>query len=245
MPSERLTRKTSPCRESLKSYHDRDDSASAHRNAQSVTVCNTRIISSVLPRGRRIVYPDRDDFVGMNRNANVMVLGYCEWRTFRLLHQTRQGRGLRARRNRELHFGSFPRPFIETKKQRVPILRFFHGGQHYVLRVQAHERHFSRCGARVRTERESLQFGVEFISPPHGERLLPVAAVRVERISEVLMPAVGVRVGPGGRTQQRKPQHIALSVISVFGIVDQAETVRPVAQIRPAQGRYFEFGGFP
>ena len=94
-------------------------------------------------------------------------------------------------------------------------------------------------------DRHGLQLRIEFISAPHGERFLPVAAVRVERVSEVMMLAVGVRIGPGRGTQQRKPQHVALRVVAIFRIVDQAEAMRSVAEIGPAQRRHFEFRRFP
>src|ERR1700733_1521826 len=60
-----------------------------------------------------------------------------------------------------------------------------------------------------------------------------------------MVPAVCVRIGPYGRTQQRNAQHVVLVVISVLGVVDQTEAMLRVAKVGPAQSRYFKLRLLP
>ena len=69
--------------------------------------------------------------------------------------------------------------------------------------------------------------------------------MRIERIAEALRAAVGVRIGPHRRAQQRQPQHIVAAVVAVLGLVDQREPMLAVAQVGPAQRRHFKPGLLP
>jgi len=86
---------------------------------------------------------------------------------------------------------------------------------------------------------------IKFVAAVNCQRLLPRAGVRIERVAEIMMAAIRIWIGPGGRTEQRKPQNISLGVVAVLGIVDQAEAVARVSEIRPAQRRDFILGCFP
>src|ERR1700686_4443986 len=63
--------------------------------------------------------------------------------------------------------------------------------------------------------------------------------MRIERIRELVVAAVGFRIGPGWRPQKRKPKHIALGVVSILRFIEQAETVVAVAEVGPAERREF------
>ena len=62
---------------------------------------------------------------------------------------------------------------------------------------------------------------------------------------EVMVSAVGVRIGPGGRTQQREAQHIVLIVVADIRFVHQAEAMLAIAQIGPAMRRNFKLRLLP
>jgi hypothetical protein len=63
-------------------------------------------------------------------------------------------------------------------------------------------------------------------------------------VAEVMMRPVRIRIGRYRRAEQAEPQQIAHTVISVFGFIDQTETIR-IAKIGPAQRRNFEAGLLP
>ena len=65
--------------------------------------------------------------------------------------------------------------------------------------------------------------------------------MRIERIGEFVAPFIGVWIGPFRRTQQRKPQNVALGIVAILAIVKQAHSVRSVGEIRPLQRWHFEF----
>ena len=60
-----------------------------------------------------------------------------------------------------------------------------------------------------------------------------------------MVPAIGLRIRPGRRTQQREAQHIVLVVVPILGLIDQAEAMLPIAQIGPAQCRHLELRLLP
>jgi len=60
-----------------------------------------------------------------------------------------------------------------------------------------------------------------------------------------MVAAIGLRIRPNRRTQQREAQHIALIVVSKLGFIDQAEAMLSVAKIGPALRRDFELRLLP
>src|SRR6185437_16964867 len=98
--------------------------------------------------------------------------------------------------------------------------------------------------ARVGVNLHGVQGLIEVPALAHGVCLLPCSSVRIKRVTEVLMAAICIWVGPYGRAQQRKPQYISFYVIAIFGVVDEAEAVLAVAEISPALCRDFKLGVF-
>src|SRR6185437_2759760 len=88
-------------------------------------------------------------------------------------------------------------------------------------------------GAGVGRCLHSDQRVVELETLAHGERALPCSGVRIERIAEVIRSAVGVGVRVYRGTQQREPQKISYGVVAELAVIEQAETLLAVAEIRP------------
>ena len=55
---------------------------------------------------------------------------------------------------------------------------------------------------------------VEFVAVADGEGLLPGAGVRVEGVVEVMVAAVGIGIGPGGRAEEREAEDVADGVVA-------------------------------
>ena len=87
---------------------------------------------------------------------------------------------------------------------------------------------------------------VELVAAMHGLGLLPGAGVRVEGVAEVLLAAVGVGVGRGGRAQQGEAEDAAFVVVAVLGVVEDGEA-SCLASPRSAQLQRgdFELGLLP
>ena len=65
-----------------------------------------------------------------------------------------------------------------------------------------------------------------------------------------MVALIGIGVGPRGRAQQRKPQHIAHHVVAVLVLVENAEAVdfsvqAGAREVGPAHGRNLELGILP
>ena len=139
----------------------------------------------------------------------------------------------------------FPGPFTYPENQAVTILSFLESGQHHVLWPHGHIRMFCTQPARVRFHLHRLEHKVVFVAVPHGQRLPPVAAMRISSVAEVMPPAVGIPVRPGWRAQQRDAQHIVLAVIPTLRLIQQAETMLSIALVGPAQRRDFKLRLLP
>ena len=66
----------------------------------------------------------------------------------------------------------------------------------------------------------------------NGLRLFPCAEVRIERIAEVVMAAIGLGVGPDGRAEERQAQGAFSCVIAVLRLVEHAQAVDSAALAR-------------
>src|SRR5690348_7968621 len=82
---------------------------------------------------------------------------------------------------------------------------------------------------------------VQVVSLVYRVRILPGSAVRIERVNKFVMALIGMRIGPGGRTKQRKAQDVALGVVAVLAVIQQAEAVLAVGQVGPSDRRDFKF----
>ena len=56
----------------------------------------------------------------------------------------------------------------------------------------------------------------------------------------LLLAFVGVRIGICGRTQQRQSQHVVLTVVAIFTVVQDAHPILRIRQVRPAKSRDLE-----
>src|ERR1700732_363346 len=79
----------------------------------------------------------------------------------------------------------------------------------------------------------------------HGQCLLPVTGVRIERVAEVVMPPVGMRIWFYAGTQQRDAHDTPLRIVAILRVVDQAKAMLAVAEIGPTYRRNFELRIFP
>ena len=84
---------------------------------------------------------------------------------------------------------------------------------------------FSSQRALMLFDRQRNQFVIQLYPWRIVSASFQSSAVRIQRICELMMAFIGVRVRLLRRAQQRKPQHVAFGVISVLAIVEQAESV--------------------
>src|SRR3984885_10107896 len=185
-----------------------------------------------------------EDLEGMNGHGE-LIAGDGQRGPLRLLEKVGENRAGGPLRYRERDLARLARPLIGVKDETVAVLCLLHRRQYYILCLNRSEGLFQRLRTAVRSNLHGLQLIVVLIAMLHGESLLPVARVWVEGIAEVLMPAIGFRIRPDRRTQQRETQHIALIVVSKLGLIDQAESVLSVTQVCPALGGNLELCPFP
>jgi hypothetical protein len=91
----------------------------------------------------------------------------------------------------------------------------------------------------------SFERVVELVAAVDGESLLPCACVRIEGVDEVLVAAVGIGIGPGGRAEEGDAEGVAFGVVTVLGVVEDGEALMLVAEVGPAHGGDFELGFLP
>src|SRR6185437_7328625 len=179
-----------------------------------------------------IIHPHRYDLVRTHRNRD-LVSRYRQRRALRLFHQVGFRRSRRARRNRNGDVAGLPCPLIQVEDERVRVFGLLHRRQHHVARFDRNKRvprsHFSR----VRINLLGAEPVIEVEAMPNRESLPPSTPMRIERVAEVLMPAIRVGIWPGGRPQQRKTQHVAACIVAEFRVVDQAEAVLTISQVGP------------
>src|SRR5215472_3434878 len=84
------------------------------------------------------------------------------------------------------------------------------------------------------------QLVIEVVALADCERIVPVSSMRIKRISEFVVAFIGMRVGPFGRTQERDAQDVTLGVVTILAVVEQAESVLVVGDIRPPNSRNFK-----
>src|SRR5664279_755247 len=137
-------------------------------------------------------------------------------RTLDLFHQVRERRAVRTLRQADPYVPSLSCPFVETKQQCIAILCFLESGEHDVVAFDADKRMLRGQAAAMRLDLECSQRVVEFIAVTDGESLFPIAGMRIQGITELVTAAVGVGIGPCGRTQKRKTEYIALGVVSIL-----------------------------
>ena len=142
----------------------------------------------------------------------------------------------------ELRCRLLPCPLVHAEDQTIRVFGLLHRGQHHIVRRDRRERVLRRQRTRVRRRHHRLQRIVVLPSVAHRQRVLPRARMRIERVVEMMMALVGIGIGPRGRAQQRKPQHVARGIVAVLVLVQHAQPVdlaiRPVAgKIGPAHRR--------
>ncbi len=141
---------------------------------------------------------------------------------------------------REMDVAFLSRPFVEANDRAASIRSFFHRGDHHIVFLRAEERILSGQRSRMLRGGDSKQRIVQVVALANRHRLAPCSRVRIQRVGELVMPLVGVRVRPGGAAQQREAQNVVLGVVSVLAVVQQREAMRCVGDIAPAQRGHFE-----
>ncbi len=80
---------------------------------------------------------------------------------------------------------------------------------------------------------------VEVIGGGHGART-PIAGMGQQAVDKTVFALVRLRIGKSGAAQQRQPHHVALNIVAVFAIIEQADTIIAFAQVDPFVGTAFK-----
>ena len=133
----------------------------------------------------------------MNRNPNRISSLNRNGRTSGLLHQVVHLGLQSSRRNLNSDIPFLSAPLVQPEDEGIAVFGLLHRRQNDVLRIRRDEGVRGRQGAGVRLDLHRLQLVVVLVSPAHRQRLLPVSAMRIESIAEVVMTTVGVKVRLG------------------------------------------------
>src|SRR5207245_10968421 len=131
---------------------------------------------------------------------------------------------------------------VEAQNQGIVIFCFFHGGEHNVVTLNLYKRVLGGQRALVLVALHGERRVIQLVSSTDTLCLTPTPAMRIQRISKVMMTFVGMRIGPRRRAQQRQPKHVSFCVIPILAIVQQAESVLAIGDVCPAQGRNLKLG---
>src|ERR1700722_18307239 len=112
-------------------------------------------------------------------------------------------------------------PLVETEYKVVAVFGFLERRHDDVVAVGLQEGMFGLQRSFVFFRLHGERFVIQIVALADSEGLLPRSAVRIERVGELVMAFVGVRVGPRGGTKERKPQHVAFGVVAAFTVVQE------------------------
>ena len=81
---------------------------------------------------------------------------------------------------------------------------------------------------------------VQFQPSAHCLCVTPRPDMRIHRVREFVLALIGVGIGPLRRTQQGKPQDISFRVVPILAVIQEAEAVPGVRNVRPAERGHLE-----
>jgi hypothetical protein len=124
-----------------------------------------------------------------------------------------------------LHIACLASPLVKAQDERIVVFAFFQGREHNIFCVKLQEGMPGAKRSFMLLDLPRKQTVIQFVPASNRLCLTPCIAVRIERISELVVTFIGVRVRPFRGAQQRQAQNVVFGVVPILAIVEQTEAM--------------------